>query len=113
VRKTRGLEAGKRYRAKLAQAEADALEHSLPHGAAAAVKRPGFRADEAPLVYLRLRGSQGRHRGHVRIAPRRAPPGRLADPGGIPGHREGGRCDRDRHSQMVARRARASVLPST
>jgi hypothetical protein len=35
VRKTRGLEAGKRYRAKLAQAEADALEYSLPHGAAA------------------------------------------------------------------------------
>jgi hypothetical protein len=34
VRKTRGLEAGKRYRAKLAQAEADALKHGLPYGAA-------------------------------------------------------------------------------
>ncbi len=51
MRKTRGLEAGKRYRAKLAQAEAAALEHSLPHGAAP-VKRRGFRADEAALVYL-------------------------------------------------------------
>jgi hypothetical protein len=59
VRKTRGLEAGKRYRAKLAQAEADALEHSLPHGAAAAVKRPGFRADEAPLVYLVTHAAYG------------------------------------------------------
>jgi hypothetical protein len=52
VRRTRGLEAGKRYRAKLAQAEADALERGLPHGAAAPVKRRGFRADEAALVYL-------------------------------------------------------------
>jgi hypothetical protein len=34
VRKTRGLEAGKRYRAKRAQAEADALKHGLPYGAA-------------------------------------------------------------------------------
>jgi hypothetical protein len=34
ARKTRGLEAGKRHRAKLAQAEADALGHGLPHGAA-------------------------------------------------------------------------------
>ena len=52
VRKTRGLEAGKRYRAKLAQAQADALEHGLPHGAVAPVKRRGFRADETALVYL-------------------------------------------------------------
>jgi hypothetical protein len=51
VRKTRGLEAGKRYRAKLAQAEADALKHGLPYGAAP-VKRRGFRADETALVYL-------------------------------------------------------------
>jgi hypothetical protein len=59
VRKTRGLEAGKRYRAKLAQAEADALEHSLPHGAAAPVKRRGFRADEAALVYLITHAAHG------------------------------------------------------
>ena len=52
VRRTRALEAGKRYRAKLAQAEAAALEHGLPHGAAAPVKRRGFRADEAALIYL-------------------------------------------------------------
>jgi hypothetical protein len=59
VRKTRGLEAGKRYRAKLAQAEANALKHSLPHGAAAVVKRPGFRADQASLVYLVTHAAYG------------------------------------------------------
>ena len=59
VRKTRGLEAGKRYRAKLAKAEANALEHGLPHGAAAVVKRPGFRADQASLVYLVTHAAYG------------------------------------------------------
>ena len=52
VRMTRALEAGKRHRAKQAQAEADALEHGLPYEAAASVKRRVFRADEAALVYL-------------------------------------------------------------
>ena len=61
VRKTRGLEAGKRYRAKLAQAEADALKHGLPYGAAAPapVKRRAFRADEAALVYLVTHAAYG------------------------------------------------------
>jgi hypothetical protein len=38
-------------------------------------------------------------------------PGRLADPGGIPGQRQGGHRDRDRRSQVVARRARVAVFP--
>jgi hypothetical protein len=53
------LEAGKRYRAKLAQAEADALEHGLPYEAAAPAKRPGFKADEAALVYLITHAASG------------------------------------------------------
>ena len=116
VRKTRGLEAGKRYRAKRAQAEADALKHGLPYGAAP-VKRRGFRADETALVYLVTHA--GYRAAKVGIAdtagvtPGGASPGRLADPGGIPGHRQGGHRDRDRHSRMVARRARAAVLPQS
>jgi hypothetical protein len=50
VRKTRGLEAGKRYRAKLARAEADALERGLSGEAAALDLQRS--ADEARLVYL-------------------------------------------------------------
>jgi hypothetical protein len=50
VRKTRGLEAGERYRAKLAQAEADALERGLPHKASTLDLQR--RAGEAALVYL-------------------------------------------------------------
>ena len=52
VRETRALEAGERYRAQLAQMEADALEHGLPNESAALAKRRGFRADEPALVYL-------------------------------------------------------------
>jgi hypothetical protein len=50
VRKTRALEAGERYRAKLAQAEADALERGLPHKASALDLQR--RAAEAAVVYL-------------------------------------------------------------
>ena len=57
VRKTRGLEAGKRYRAKLARAEADALERGLPHKAA--VLDLQRRADEARLVYLITHAAYG------------------------------------------------------
>ena len=52
VRMARALEAGERYRAQLAQAEADALEHGLPNESTALAKRRGFRADEPALVYL-------------------------------------------------------------
>jgi hypothetical protein len=42
VRKTRALEAGERYRAQLAQMEADALEHGLPNESAAPGEAPRF-----------------------------------------------------------------------
>jgi hypothetical protein len=59
VRKTGVLEAGKRYRAKLARTEADALEHGLPREAAVLVARRGFRADGAALVYLITHAAYG------------------------------------------------------
>jgi hypothetical protein len=52
VRMARALEAGERYRAQLAQTEADALEHGLPNESTPLAKRRGFRADEPALVYL-------------------------------------------------------------
>jgi hypothetical protein len=59
VRKTRALEAGKRHRAKVAQAEARALEHGLPYEAAARAKRDDFSADRAALVYLVTHAAYG------------------------------------------------------
>jgi hypothetical protein len=52
VRQTRSLEAGIRFRARVAQAEANALEHGLPFGAMVRAKRDSFRAGGAALVYL-------------------------------------------------------------
>lgn len=50
---------GKICGAKLAQAEADALEHGLPHEAAALAKRGDFSAEGPALVYLITHAAYG------------------------------------------------------
>jgi hypothetical protein len=49
---TRGIELKKEADAARARAAAYTYKHDMPHEAAALARRPGFRADEAALVYL-------------------------------------------------------------
>jgi hypothetical protein len=70
-----------------ARHEADDLQRWAPDGAVplSTVGRRGARISHHPRE---TRRREGRHRGHVRVAPGATPPERLADPGGIPGERQ-------------------------